>query len=261
MPFFAVSPSARALADLAADLAPAPSVALPPQHQKKGANTITLSVWHGGRKHLACLRTIRSLIENMIKGVTVVRPPFLPPSRRSRRLAPRHRRHAPTSLESCTVSDSADAASSFPPLLPACSSTTLSTMLPPSTTSSDTYHPPPSTIDNPRPGTSPPTGLPVQDARRLRALPDQLHHRRRRQLALDPQLPRREDRPRDPHARGRHRLRVQDAEGRDHPRGQRRPERLAVGRLDPRRLPRQEQGYPVGSFLFASPVRVWSNPG
>lgn len=52
------------------------------QYQKKGANTITLSVWHGGRKHLACLRTIRSLIENMIKGVTVVRPflPSCPPS-------------------------------------------------------------------------------------------------------------------------------------------------------------------------------------
>jgi len=30
---------------------------------------VVLSVWHGGRKHIACLRTIRSLIENMIQGV------------------------------------------------------------------------------------------------------------------------------------------------------------------------------------------------
>lgn len=27
-------------------------------------------VWHGGRKHVACLRTVKSLIENMIIGVT-----------------------------------------------------------------------------------------------------------------------------------------------------------------------------------------------
>lgn len=30
---------------------------------------VQLIVWHGGRKHIACLRTIRSAIENMIKGV------------------------------------------------------------------------------------------------------------------------------------------------------------------------------------------------
>ncbi|KAL7412026.1 putative RPL9A-ribosomal protein L9.e [Mrakia frigida] len=36
----------------------------------KKSNSITLSVWHGGRKHIACLRTVRSLIENMIIGVT-----------------------------------------------------------------------------------------------------------------------------------------------------------------------------------------------
>ncbi|KEI39804.1 uncharacterized protein L969DRAFT_86392 [Mixia osmundae IAM 14324] len=36
---------------------------------KKGA-IVKLAVWHGGRKHVACLRTVRSLIENMITGVT-----------------------------------------------------------------------------------------------------------------------------------------------------------------------------------------------
>jgi len=37
----------------------------------KGKTTkITLAVWQGGRKHVACLRTIRSLINNMVTGVT-----------------------------------------------------------------------------------------------------------------------------------------------------------------------------------------------
>ena len=40
----------------------------------KSAAKVTLAVWQGGRKHVACLRTIRSLISNMIKGVTKVRP-------------------------------------------------------------------------------------------------------------------------------------------------------------------------------------------
>ena len=41
---------------------------------KNKSNTkVTLAVWQGGRKHVACLRTIRSLISNMIKGVTKVR--------------------------------------------------------------------------------------------------------------------------------------------------------------------------------------------
>ncbi|KAJ3049219.1 60S ribosomal protein L9 [Rhizophlyctis rosea] len=31
---------------------------------------LRIKVWHGGRKHLACIRTISSHIENMIKGVT-----------------------------------------------------------------------------------------------------------------------------------------------------------------------------------------------
>merc|ERR1719223_103584 len=32
---------------------------------------IRVKVWHGGRKHIACIRTISSHIENMIKGVTI----------------------------------------------------------------------------------------------------------------------------------------------------------------------------------------------
>ncbi|RPD67229.1 60S ribosomal protein L9 [Lentinus tigrinus ALCF2SS1-7] len=38
------------------------------QHGKE--NKVTLAVWQGGRKHVACLRTIKSLIVNMITGVT-----------------------------------------------------------------------------------------------------------------------------------------------------------------------------------------------
>ncbi|KZT62881.1 putative RPL9A-ribosomal protein L9.e [Calocera cornea HHB12733] len=33
-------------------------------------NRVLLQVWQGGRKHVACLRTVKSLIENMITGVT-----------------------------------------------------------------------------------------------------------------------------------------------------------------------------------------------
>ncbi|TCD68211.1 hypothetical protein EIP91_011383 [Steccherinum ochraceum] len=36
----------------------------------KKQNKVTLAVWQGGRKHVACLRTIKSLIVNMITGVT-----------------------------------------------------------------------------------------------------------------------------------------------------------------------------------------------
>jgi Ribosomal protein L6 len=43
----------------------------------KAANKVTLAVWQGGRKHVACLRTIRSLIVNMITGVTKVNLDFL----------------------------------------------------------------------------------------------------------------------------------------------------------------------------------------
>ena len=41
----------------------------------KGKTTkVTLTVWQGGRKHIACLRTIRSMIKNMVTGVTKVSP-------------------------------------------------------------------------------------------------------------------------------------------------------------------------------------------
>ncbi|KAG5456165.1 MAG: ribosomal protein L6, alpha-beta domain-containing protein [Olpidium bornovanus] len=36
---------------------------------KKG-KTVQFQVWHGKRKHVACLRTARSLIQNLITGVT-----------------------------------------------------------------------------------------------------------------------------------------------------------------------------------------------
>ena len=41
--------------------------------QKGKNNKVCLAVWQGGRKHVACLRTIKSLIINMITGVTKVR--------------------------------------------------------------------------------------------------------------------------------------------------------------------------------------------
>ncbi|KAH7105667.1 ribosomal protein L6 [Auriculariales sp. MPI-PUGE-AT-0066] len=37
----------------------------------KESHKVLLSVWQGGRKHVACLRTIKSLIQNLIKGVTL----------------------------------------------------------------------------------------------------------------------------------------------------------------------------------------------
>lgn len=42
--------------------------------KKVSERKIKLIVWHGGRKHVACLRTVRSLIMNMIQGVTKVNP-------------------------------------------------------------------------------------------------------------------------------------------------------------------------------------------
>lgn len=41
-----------------------------PQVQDNGASKVVFTVWHGARKHVACLRTIRSAVENMIIGVT-----------------------------------------------------------------------------------------------------------------------------------------------------------------------------------------------
>lgn len=38
----------------------------------KNKTKVILAVWQGGRKHVACLNTIRSLISNMIIGVTKV---------------------------------------------------------------------------------------------------------------------------------------------------------------------------------------------
>ncbi|ORX36942.1 putative 60S ribosomal protein l9 [Kockovaella imperatae] len=37
---------------------------------RAGKKVIVFTVWHGARKHVACLRTIKSLVENMITGVT-----------------------------------------------------------------------------------------------------------------------------------------------------------------------------------------------
>ncbi|OLL25564.1 60S ribosomal protein L9-A [Neolecta irregularis DAH-3] len=37
---------------------------------RKVGNKIKFIVWHGSRKHVACLRTVRTLINNMIIGVT-----------------------------------------------------------------------------------------------------------------------------------------------------------------------------------------------
>jgi len=37
---------------------------------KGKSNKVTLAVWQGNRKHVACLRTVKSLICNMITGVT-----------------------------------------------------------------------------------------------------------------------------------------------------------------------------------------------
>ncbi|KAK4684649.1 large subunit ribosomal protein L9e, partial [Tremellales sp. Uapishka_1] len=31
---------------------------------------VVFTIWHGNRKHVACLRTVKSLVENMITGVT-----------------------------------------------------------------------------------------------------------------------------------------------------------------------------------------------
>jgi large subunit ribosomal protein L9e len=39
---------------------------------KGKTDKVTFVVWQGGRKHVACLRTIRSLVSNMITGVTKV---------------------------------------------------------------------------------------------------------------------------------------------------------------------------------------------
>lgn len=45
-------------------------VIAPTPNSTKNEWKVRLVVWHGGRKHVACLRTIRSCIENLIQGVT-----------------------------------------------------------------------------------------------------------------------------------------------------------------------------------------------
>lgn len=44
-------------------------VIVPNAAAQKQVYKVALVVWHGGRKHVACLRTVRSAIENMIQGV------------------------------------------------------------------------------------------------------------------------------------------------------------------------------------------------
>ncbi len=51
--------------------------------QQGQVNKVTLAVWQGGRKHVACLRTIKSLIVNMITGVTKVRSYMIEASART----------------------------------------------------------------------------------------------------------------------------------------------------------------------------------
>lgn len=38
--------------------------------QRIGKNKIRVLVWHGARKHVACIRTVCTHIQNMVKGVT-----------------------------------------------------------------------------------------------------------------------------------------------------------------------------------------------
>lgn len=46
------------------------------QVKRAQGTQVVFTVFHGGRKHVACLRTIKSLVENMITGVTKVSPIF-----------------------------------------------------------------------------------------------------------------------------------------------------------------------------------------
>lgn len=53
---------------------------------KGKVNKVTLAVWQGGRKHVAVLRTLKSLIVNLITGVTKVRFVYLQPNQQLRLL-------------------------------------------------------------------------------------------------------------------------------------------------------------------------------
>lgn len=130
---------------------------------------VKLVVWHGARKHVACLRTVRSIIENMVTGV---RYGFA----YKMRLV-----YAHFPINVIIADDKQSVEIRWVPL--GCASSC-----------------------------SP------ADASELAAQ----------------QLPRREARPQRQDARGRHHLRVQGAEGRDHRRGQRRRHGVPVGRRHPR---------------------------
>ena len=41
-----------------------------PQSKTAKDNKVIFTVWHGARKHVACLRTVKSMVANMITGVT-----------------------------------------------------------------------------------------------------------------------------------------------------------------------------------------------
>ena len=43
---------------------------LTPQVKSAQQTKVLFTVWHGGRKHVACLRTVKSMVQNMIDGVT-----------------------------------------------------------------------------------------------------------------------------------------------------------------------------------------------
>jgi ribosomal protein L6P/L9E len=49
---------------------PYPSCSTNPQVNTAKDRKVQFTIWHGARKHVACLRTIKSLVENMIIGVT-----------------------------------------------------------------------------------------------------------------------------------------------------------------------------------------------
>ncbi|ODN79995.1 hypothetical protein, variant [Cryptococcus amylolentus CBS 6039] len=47
-----------------------PANSLSPQVKTPKGSKVVFTVWHGARKHVACLRTVKSLVENMIIGTT-----------------------------------------------------------------------------------------------------------------------------------------------------------------------------------------------
>lgn len=47
------------------------SASIQVKNQQKG-NQVVFTVWHGARKHVACLRTVKSMVSNMFTGVTKV---------------------------------------------------------------------------------------------------------------------------------------------------------------------------------------------